>query len=368
MPIEFPTDYASICARMHAVDPVAYARTRNYVDGAVSHLSPYISRGVLSTHQVYQSLRARGFDLSSAEKFISELAWRDYWQQVWIQRGDAIDRDVLHAQPRGQRHGVPAALLRGNTGIEAIDRAVRELVETGYMHNHVRMYVAAMACNVARCYWLEPARWMHYFLLDADWASNALSWQWVAGANSSKCYWANQDNINTFCHSDQRDTFLDVPYEAFEELSIPDELADCEPLSLPLNLPEVASLYVDTQRPTLVYTLYNLDPLWHDHEDFNRVFLIDTDLLRRYPMGPNTLDFALQLADNIAEIQPFVGSFAQLADQCRGSALHVRAHPTQTHYEGHIELRPAMTDTAGYFRSFFKFWRQCRRRLAEAEA
>ena len=99
MPIHFPTDYNEIIERMEAVDPQVYARTRNYVDGAVSYLSPYISRGVLSTRQVYLSLRARGFDLNSAEKFISELAWRDYWQQVWIARGDEIDRDLLHAQP-----------------------------------------------------------------------------------------------------------------------------------------------------------------------------------------------------------------------------------------------------------------------------
>ena len=74
---DFPTDYGAIVERMEAVDPQAYARTRNYVNGAVSYLSPYISRGVLSTRQVYLSLRARGFDMNSAEKFISELAWRD---------------------------------------------------------------------------------------------------------------------------------------------------------------------------------------------------------------------------------------------------------------------------------------------------
>ena len=63
MSIHFPTDYNEIVKRMEAVDPQVYARTRNYVDGAVSYLSPYLSRGVLSTRQVYLSLRARGFDL-----------------------------------------------------------------------------------------------------------------------------------------------------------------------------------------------------------------------------------------------------------------------------------------------------------------
>ena len=51
---------------------------------------------------------------------------------------------------------------------------------------------------------------MYYHLLDGDWASNALSWQWVAGSNANKKYYANQDNINKYFNSSQKQTFLDV--------------------------------------------------------------------------------------------------------------------------------------------------------------
>lgn len=367
MSMYFPTDYSEIVERMEAVDPQAYARTRNYVNGAVSYLSPYISRGVLSTRQVYLSLRARGFDLNSAEKFISELAWRDYWQQVWIARGDEIDRDLLHAQPLAERSGIPEALVQAQTGIEAVDEAVRGLSETGYMHNHMRMYVASIACTIARCHWLVPARWMHYHLLDADWASNALSWQWVAGANSNKCYRANQENINKFCHSAQRNTFLDVSYEALEDVAMPDVLRPTAQLALPVERLEIDPPQIDARLPTLVYTLYNLDPRWHEGEAYNRIFFIDTDLLERYPMAPKVLDFALRLAENVDGIQPFVGSFSDLRVHCGESVLHFREHPTQGHYEGCTEPRPMLTDTTGYFRSFFKFWRLCSKRLLAEE-
>jgi deoxyribodipyrimidine photo-lyase len=98
---------------------------------------------------------------------------------------------------------------------------VEELKQTGYMHNHLRMYVAAIACNIGHSHWHLPARWMYYHLLDADWASNALSWQWVAGSFSSKKYYANQENINKYCHTQQRNTFLDVSYEAYETMPTP---------------------------------------------------------------------------------------------------------------------------------------------------
>ncbi len=367
MAMEFPTQYEDILARMHAIDPVAYAQTRNYVDGAVSYLSPYISRGVLSTRQVYDSLRARGYSLQTAEKFISELAWRDYWQQVWVERGDAIDGDLLHPQPRAQRAGVPDALVHAETGIDAIDDAVRELMETGYMHNHVRMYAASIACNIARCHWLEPARWMHYHLLDADWASNALSWQWVAGANSNTCYVANQENINTYCRSAQRGTFLDVSYSMLEEMEIPSGLERCSALDLVSPLPAADELRIDMARPTLVYTLYNLDPIWHAGEECNRVLLVEPELLARYPLGPKPLQFALQLAKNIADLQLYVGSFFSLKERCEDSVLYYRDHPTQRHYHGRAEARPMLANMVGYVRSFSKFWRVYRRCLLEGE-
>ena len=65
---------------------------------------------------------------------------------------------------------------------------------------------------------------MYYYLLDADWASNSLSWQWVAGSNSNKKYFANQQNINKYCFTNQTDTFLDVDYAEFQKFEIPEVL------------------------------------------------------------------------------------------------------------------------------------------------
>jgi deoxyribodipyrimidine photo-lyase len=73
---------------------------------------------------------------------------------------------------------------------------------------------------------------MYYNLLDGDWASNALSWQWVADTFSSKKYIANQENINTYTNSKQRGTYLDTIYEVIANAKPPTELLEASILEL----------------------------------------------------------------------------------------------------------------------------------------
>lgn len=68
---------------MDNVNPVQYAKTRNFIDGAVTYLSPYISRGVISVKQVMETVFQKGYKSYQIEKFLQELAWREYFQRVW---------------------------------------------------------------------------------------------------------------------------------------------------------------------------------------------------------------------------------------------------------------------------------------------
>jgi deoxyribodipyrimidine photo-lyase len=178
MKVQFPTDINFILDRIEHIKPARYAKDRNYIDGSVSYLSPYISRGVISTKFVLGRLLERGYFAYEIEKFIQELAWRDYWQLIWLHKFDEINSDLKHPQSQVENYGISQAIISAQTGIEGVDIGISQLYETGYMHNHVRMYVASIACNIARSHWFVPAQWMYYHLLDADWASNALSWQW----------------------------------------------------------------------------------------------------------------------------------------------------------------------------------------------
>jgi len=360
----FPTDIDSILRRVDAIDPVAYGRSRNFIDGAVTRLSPYISRGVISTRFVMRRMLEMGHRPRRMEKFLQELAWRDYFQQVAMARPGLLDTDLRRPQPRGERRGVPSALAAGRTGIDGIDAAVRALLDTGYMHNHCRMYTASLACNLGRCHWRQPADWMYYHLLDADFASNACSWQWVSGAFSGKLYFADQANVNRYCHTAQRGGFLDSSYAELEEMEVPDALRETIPFEATTTLPVTDDPVIAPGRPVIVYNLYNLDPFWRKDEDAERVLLLEPSHFRKLPVSGRTIDFALSLAANIPGIRVFTGEFDTIESLAPGSTFHFREHPLFSHYRGVCDPRDWMfPDITGYSPSFFGFWKKAERRL-----
>lgn len=362
-------------AQVARIDPVAYGRTRNYVDGAVTRLSPYLSRGVLSTSLVADSLVERGFSWEDCESLVKELAWRDYFQLVWKHQGDALDQDLRYPQVGVRHDRVPAALVRAETGIEALDSGVKELYRTGYMHNHLRMYTAALACNVGGSHWLQAARWMFYHLLDADWASNALSWQWVAGAFSTRKYFANQDNINKYAYSNQKGTFLDVGYDVLGNLEVPLVLQETLEPNLPCSLPEgmvtdVATLQAlfmeNPQRSVFLYNFYHLDAQWSpvvtDVPPI-RILLWEPEYRQRTPVSPQVMAWVKALADQIPDILWVSAPFDAVFGGIDPHRLHYKEHPITAHYRGHSHPRDWLfPEVDGYYPSFSSFWKRCESR------
>ena len=357
----FPTSYAEILQRVRRIDPVRYGSTRNFIDGAVTYLSPYISRGVVSTKYVLDEVLRQGYSPDRIEKFIQELAWRDYWQQVWMHKGDKINDDLKQKQSPVSNRSISSALVTAQTGIKAIDQAINNLYQTGYMHNHLRMYVASIACNLGQSHWKMPAHWMYYHLLDGDWASNSLSWQWVAGANSRKKYYANQDNVNRYCRTDQKGTFLDVAYENFQHMNVPHVLSEASRPVLETPLPARQELHLDTNLPSCIYNYYNLDPMWKSGDAVNRILLLEPSHFKRYPISQKSVDFMLALAQNIKGIQVYVGEFKELIDTHGLQDVYFKEHPLNGHYEGEHESRDWMFNVQGYFSSFFAFWKKCKK-------
>ncbi|MBJ2174405.1 deoxyribodipyrimidine photolyase [Aureibaculum sp. A20] len=362
--IVFPTTYADILQRVRTIDPVAYGATRNYTNGSVSYLSPYISRGIISTKKILSETLNRGYEPNQIEKFIQELAWREYWQHVWIAKKEGINQDLKHQQNPVANTSMAAAIINAQTGIEAVDQGIRNFYKTGYIHNHVRMYIAAIACNIGQSHWKEPAQWMYYHLLDADWASNALSWQWVAGANSNKKYYANQDNINKYCFTEQKGTFLDVPYEAFASMQIPEILENTPTLELKTPLPEPKAITINEALPTCIYNFYNIDPLWKTEHSVNRILLLEPSHFKDYPVAQKTIEFIITIAkENITNIQIYIGEFNDLITNHPSGEIYYKEHPLNAHYSGIEEARDWMFDVQGYYPSFFAFWKKCKKQL-----
>ena len=204
------------------VQPDAYARTRNALDGAVTRLSPYLTHGFLSLADVYGAVHAR-HTLHPKHKLVFELGWRAYYRHVWAHLGDGIDQS-LHAgllPENAYQQDMPPDVLQARTGVPAIDLAVRDLHETGYVHNHARMWLASYLVHVRKVYWRAGAQWMLGHLLDGDRASNHLSWQWVAGTSSVKPYLFNADNVAKYAPAEWHspDTAIDISYEAMDVLA-----------------------------------------------------------------------------------------------------------------------------------------------------
>ncbi len=187
-----------------------YASLRNYDFGPdrrnnVSALSPWIRHRLITEEQVLRATLAR-HTLSTAEKFIQEVFWRTYFKgwleqrpNVWrtYQSGLMHEIETLeanHAIARDYR-----AAVNGVTGIEAFDKWSQELVDTGYLHNHARMWFASIWVFTLRLPWELGADFFLRHLLDGDPASNTLSWRWVAGLHTKgKTYLAQASNISKY--------------------------------------------------------------------------------------------------------------------------------------------------------------------------
>ncbi len=210
--MDFAPTRAAALARLAAFLPAAgrrYAETRNADDGPraegrgnVSQLSPWLHAGLLSETEVLEAVLGE-HSPRAAEKFIAEVFWRIYFKGYLEQR-PAIWVDFVKG-----RDGALAALdanaglrkayreaVEGRTGIEAFDVWAKELVATGYLHNHARMWFASIWIFTLKLDWRLGADFFLRHLMDADAASNTLSWRWVAGLHTNgKHYLARADNI-----------------------------------------------------------------------------------------------------------------------------------------------------------------------------
>lgn len=187
-----------------------YAKGRNYDHGpgrhrAVSRLSPHLRRRLVTEREtVAVALDAHG--ASGAEKFVQEVVWRSYFKgwlerrpSIWRDYRDGLARDLMAIDGDRALAKRVAAAEAGATGLDCVDAWARELVETGYLHNHARMWFASLWIFTLGLPWRVGADFFLRHLLDGDPASNTLGWRWVAGLHTpGKAYAAQAWNIAKF--------------------------------------------------------------------------------------------------------------------------------------------------------------------------
>ena len=215
-------------ALLNRIQPERYGKARNFLNGPVTRLSPYIRHGVITLAEVRDAVFARTRTRQGSEKLINELGWRDYWQRLWQQLGDGIWRDQEELKtghhPGAYSPELPADIAEGRTGLACMDGFITELHSTGWLHNHARMWLAAYLVHWRRVRWQAGAQWFLRHLLDGDPASNNLSWQWVASSFSHKPYFFNRANLERYsngsycrrCPLSEQGCPFDASYEQLE--------------------------------------------------------------------------------------------------------------------------------------------------------
>ncbi len=218
----FPPTREAALARIAAVQPAEYSRSRNALTGAVTQLSPYITHGFVSLPEVLDGVRLK-HQVKPQDKFVFELGWREYDRHVWQHRGDGIFKSLHEGVLPDEAYAleIPADILNDSTGVAAIDMAVKTLYSTGYLHNHARMWLASYMVHLRKVHWRVGADWMYGHLLDGDLASNHLSWQWVAGTGSHKPYLFNAENVARFApsHWHSAGSVIDTTYEDLDQIA-----------------------------------------------------------------------------------------------------------------------------------------------------
>ena len=152
----------------------------------VSRLSPHIHFGEISSNQLWYSVRSIGDD-KNIEHFCSELGWREFSYSQLFHNPELPKKNLqskFDAFPWNEDESLLTAWKKGKTGIPMVDAGMRELWQTGYMHNRVRMIVGSFLVKNLRLHWHHGERWFWDTLFDADLANNSASWQWIAGCGA----------------------------------------------------------------------------------------------------------------------------------------------------------------------------------------
>ena len=242
---------------------LAYADARNGVrlgHRAVSRLSPAIRRRLVTEYELVAStLEAHPF--ARVEKFVQEMMWRRYWKS-WLELRPAVWSDYqadvtrLRSELRGYQAKRIAEVEAGHGGVEIMDYFANELRDTGYLHNHARMWFAGWWIHTEKLPWQLGADFFYRHLLDADPAANTLSWRWVAGLQTQgKTYLTRRSNLERYVEPallqansgglEQLEDKLAQPARV-EDTAIyrAETPADADDTALPDDLPEGVGLWV----------------------------------------------------------------------------------------------------------------------------
>lgn len=215
----------------------------DYVEGrdipsmdGTSRLSPYLHFGELNVQQIYSVLQpllagAQGSKvMAAAERFLSQLLWREFahhilWHYPQSNSRPMNSRFSNRFWQSNKNHF--NQWTQGTTGVPIVDAGMKQLWETGWMHNRVRMIVASYLTKNLGIGWLQGARWFWDTLVDANLANNSMGWQWVAGCGVDAApYFRIFNPLTQTKRFDAESKYIDHWVPEHKKQQYPDPLVD----------------------------------------------------------------------------------------------------------------------------------------------
>ncbi len=300
--------------KLAKVNPLQYGKTRNFLDGKVTHLSPYLRHGCITLKEAVLAIRNNS--LNGNEKLLFEFAWRDYWRQIWYEIGNGINTEIEISKVSLRRKQLPHNLIKGKTGLECIDSFIHDLNTDGYIHNHARMWLASYTVHWLGVDWQIAAKWMHDLLIDGDEASNSLSWQWVASTFSSKPYFFNKENVSKYTHNIHcQNCTAKCPFvDSYENLASDLFKENTEGL---YSYEETHTPPQSIKKGTNTVILFHDEMLSSAHDLLDRsekkIFIFDPDFYKTWSI--NRLQFMADCLIEIPGLEIWHGSFREVLKQ-----------------------------------------------------
>ena len=302
--------------KLNSIDAVAYDRNRNFLNGSVTHLSPYLRHGCVTLNEAYEFIKRR-FG-ASADKLVYELAWRDYWRQVWFSDGNAIYSEMEPPKVAISHAPLSDDIRQGKTGLPCMDGFINDdLFATGYVHNHARMWLSSYIVHHRKVDWRAAADWFEAHLIDGDIASNHLSWQWVASTFSSKPYFFNKENLSRYtggkyCANCHVQCPFDASYEALNDKLFNQTLV---PIAKQYVLPPLPRNKV-SHFPTKAIFIHD-EMLSSAHallqKPFPKIFVFDPHLHGTWSL--NRLQFVADCLSEMESVEVWVGDTYEILMQ-----------------------------------------------------
>jgi len=226
-----------------------YAEARNRPDKktGTSRLSPHLAFGEISPREIWQKCHETP---TQRDKYLAEIGWREFSYVLLFHNPKLASKNFKADFDNFEWEENTDALKawqKGMTGYPFVDAGMRQLWQTGWQHNRVRMVTASFLIKHLLIDWREGEKWFHDTLVDADPASNAASWQWVAGSGADASPYFRI--FNPFTQGEKFDPEGDYVREFIPELAKLPKKYIHRPWEAPQNILDYANVKLGETYP-----------------------------------------------------------------------------------------------------------------------